>query len=96
MKLAEVRAQDPGQRRARRCRLEFGGVSIGGVKADTRHPGGTAYARASLPVFSYSEVSARVSILADSTSGWLKGLIPITEPATAVAISQVKNCPKIS
>ena len=50
----------------------------------------------SLPFFSYSVVSARVSIFADSTSGWLKGLMPITEPATAVAISHVKNCPKIS
>ena len=38
-----------------------------------------------VPVFSYSTVSLRVSILLASTSGWLKALMPITEPATAVA-----------
>ena len=43
------------------------------------------------PVSSYSAVNLRVTILLASTSGWLKGLIPMMEPATAVAISQRKN-----
>jgi len=42
-------------------------------------------------VVSYSLVSLRVSILLASTSGWLKVLMPMTEPAVAVAISQRKN-----
>ena len=43
------------------------------------------------PFFSYSEVRFRVAILLASTSGWLNALIPMIDPATAVAISQRKN-----
>jgi len=34
---------------------------------------------------------ARVAIFADSTSGWSKGLMPSSRPATAVAYSQVSS-----
>src|SRR6266849_5269536 len=44
-----------------------------------------------LPVVSYWLVNFLVSILLASTSGWLKALMPMMEPATAVAISQRKN-----
>jgi len=44
-----------------------------------------------LPVDSYWLVSFFVSILLASTSGWLNALMPMIEPATAVAISQRKN-----
>src|SRR5437868_5812471 len=43
------------------------------------------------PARSYSVVRLRVAILLASTSGWLNALIPMMDPATAVAISQRKN-----
>ncbi len=96
-----MRAQNPRQRLARRRALQLRRISIGRIQLEWNsiivldreewRP-----LPAACRSFRTRVVSARVSIFADSTSGWLKGLIPITDPATAVAISHVKNCPKIS
>ena len=52
MNLIQMRAQNPGQRCARRRSLELGGVGVGGIEADAAHPQGTAVRSGSLPVFS--------------------------------------------
>ena len=50
-----------------------------------------AFSAGSVPLLLYASVSLRVSILLASTSGWLNALMPMIEPATAVANSQRKN-----
>src|SRR4029453_19454344 len=64
---------------------------VGSAKSLTPSPSKNGASDGSVPVFSYSLVSDFVAILLASTSGWLKGLIPITAPAIAVAISQRTN-----
>ena len=103
--VAEEREVVAGLRTDARCARRYAASDGVGPAAPRRasafcavgeqlHPPGlrrTASPRAASPFFSYALRQRLVAILLASTSGWLNGLMPRIEPATAVAISQRKN-----
>ena len=90
----EVRANPRrGRRRRRPAPASCSVLDAIGEQAHRRIANDRRFCRQAARSPRTSSVSLRVSILLASTSGWSNGLMPITAPATAVAISHRKNSP---